>query len=129
MSKVGFITLLNRNDSVLSPHFGMAKWVMIHDDNTGEITFEQNIELYGRAVVDILRRHGCTDAVFAEIGQGAYRALQEAGIRGWLAPRNIPVPQLLEHFTRGELSQAEGPTQTSGGMGEVRACSQPSVRE
>jgi predicted Fe-Mo cluster-binding NifX family protein len=117
MSKVGFTTLFNREDSVLSPHFGMAKWVMIRDDDAGESRFEQNTGLSGRAVVDILARAGCRDAVFSEIGHGAFRHLQEAGIRAWLAPANIPVPQLLERLSRGELSPAKGPTQTSPGTG------------
>lgn len=108
MSKVGFTTLLNRDDSVLSPHFGMAKWVMIHDSNSGETSFEQNTDLNGRAVVDILARAGCSDTVFKQIGLGALRKLQRAGIRGWLAPESVPVPQLLERLSRGELSPAEG---------------------
>jgi predicted Fe-Mo cluster-binding NifX family protein len=116
MSTIGFTTLINREDSVLSPHFGLAKWVMIRDNDTGNATFEQNTALYGQAVVDILQRHGCTDVVFAEIGYGAFRGLQEAGIRGWLAPMNVPVPQLLDHFNRGELTQAEGPTEGSSGL-------------
>jgi predicted Fe-Mo cluster-binding NifX family protein len=114
MSKIGFTTLLDRQESVLSSHFGMAKWVMIRDDDTGEVTFEQNTGLYGRAVVDILQRHGCTDAVFAEIGSGALRHLQEAGIRGWLAPSDVPVPELLDRLSQGELARAEAPTQASG---------------
>ena len=45
MSKVGFTSLLDRDDWVLSPHFGKAKWVMIRDDDTGKLTFEQNTGL------------------------------------------------------------------------------------
>jgi len=116
MSKIGFTTLLNREDSVLSPHFGLSKWVMVRDNDSGSVTFEQNTGLYGRAVVDILQRHGCSDVIFAEIGHGAFRGLQEAGIRGWVAPMNVPVPELLEHFNRGELAQADGPAQGSRGM-------------
>jgi predicted Fe-Mo cluster-binding NifX family protein len=122
MSKVGFTTLLNREDSVLSPHFGMAKWVMIRDDDSGEITFEQNTGLNGRAVVDILARAGCRDAVFSEIGNGALRHLEDARIRGWLAPSDVPVPQLLARLSRGELPPAEGHTHGSGGHGGGEHC-------
>ena len=115
MSKVGFITLLNREDSVLSPHFGIAKWVLVRDDDTGEITFEQNTGLTGRAVVDILARHGCTDAVFTEIGPGAFGHLQAAGIRAWLAPADVPVPELIQRLSSGGLTRAIEPTQSSGG--------------
>jgi predicted Fe-Mo cluster-binding NifX family protein len=106
MSKIGFTTLLDRDDSVLSPHFGKAKWVMIRDRDAQQVTFEQNTALYGGAVVEILKTHGCTDAVFAEIGPGALRHLQQAGIRGWFAPANIPAPELLERLSRHELRAA-----------------------
>ena len=117
MSRVGFMTLLNREDSVLSPHFGKAKWVMIRDDDTGEVTFERNAGLYGRAVVDILAHSGCTDAVFAEIGPGALRPLQEAGIRGWLAPKDVPVSALLDQLCQGKLPAAAEATHSAGGSG------------
>jgi predicted Fe-Mo cluster-binding NifX family protein len=105
MSKVGFLTLLPKEDSALSPHFGKAKWVLVRDGGTSKITVEQNTALSGHAVVDILQRHACTDVVFTEIGPGAFRHLQEAGIRGWLAPANLPIPQLIERFDRGQLSR------------------------
>jgi predicted Fe-Mo cluster-binding NifX family protein len=95
----------------------MAKWVMIRDDDSGKITFEQNTGLTGRAVVEILQRQGCTDAVFTEIGPGALRHLQEASIRGWLGPMDVPVPVLLGRFSEGDLAPAEEPTQPSGGAG------------
>jgi predicted Fe-Mo cluster-binding NifX family protein len=109
MSKVAFTTLLNREDSALSPHFGMAKWILVRDDDNGQITFEQNTALNGRAVVDIMARHGCTDAVFTQIGPGAFAHLEQAGIRGWIGPADMPVPQLLELLSRGELERAQAP--------------------
>ena len=115
MSKVGFTTLLKREDSVLSPHFGIAKWILIRDDDTGESTFEQNTGLTGRAVVDILTVHGCTDAVFTKIGPGAFGHLQAAGIRGWLAPADVPVPELIQRLSSGALSRIDEPTKSTGG--------------
>jgi len=117
MSKMGFITLLDRDDSVLSPHFGKAKWIMIRDDDTGKLMFEQNTGLNGRAVVNILQRHGCTEAVFTEIGPGAFRHLREAGIRGWIAPANVPVTELLGRLSRRELPPATEPTSPGAGAG------------
>jgi predicted Fe-Mo cluster-binding NifX family protein len=105
VSKLAFTTLLRREDSTLSPHFGMAKWILIRDGN-GQITFEQNTVLNGRAVVDIMFRHGCTDAVFTHIGPGALSHLEQAGIRGWIGPADVPVPAVLERFSRGELARA-----------------------
>jgi predicted Fe-Mo cluster-binding NifX family protein len=116
MSKIGFTTLLNREDSALSAHFGLAKWVMIRDTKTGVVIFEQNKVPYGRAIVDILQRHGCTDVVFGQIGHGAFRHLQEAGIRGWSATANVPISKLIDQFDRGELMPATGPTRGSLGF-------------
>ncbi len=107
MSKVAFTTLLRREDSALSPHFGMAKWILIRDGDHGQITFEQNTALNGRAVVDLMALHGCTDAVFTQIGPGALRHLEQAGIRGWVGPAGVLVPQLLERLGRGELTRAQ----------------------
>jgi predicted Fe-Mo cluster-binding NifX family protein len=109
MSKVAFTTLLNREDSALSPHFGMAKWILVRDDDNGQIAFQQNTALNGRAVVDIMVRHGCTDAVFTHIGPGAFGHLQQAGIRGWIGPPGTPVAQLLERLGHGELVRARAP--------------------
>ncbi|MFP5228152.1 MAG: NifB/NifX family molybdenum-iron cluster-binding protein [Acidobacteriota bacterium] len=108
MAKTAFITLLDRDDSALSPHFGKGKWVLIRDDN-GQNTFEQNTVLNGRAVVDIMKKHGCTDAVFTEIGPGAFAHLEEAGIRGWIGPANRPVPDLAALLRNGELIRAGAP--------------------
>lgn len=109
MSKVAFTTLLNREDSALSPHFGMAKWILVRDDDTGQVTFEQNTALNGRAVVDIMVRDGCTDAVFTHIGPGAFSHLEQVGIRGWIGPADTPVSQLLERLSSGELARARAP--------------------
>lgn len=102
MSKIAFTALLDRPDSVLSPHFGKAKWIMIRDD-AGNAQFEQNTELNGRAVVEILRRAGCTDVISTELGEGAFRHLQQAGIRAWAGPADVAAPKLAEMFRRGEL--------------------------
>ncbi len=106
MSKTAFMTLLNRGNSALSPHFGKAKWIGILDDG-GDIEFEQNTALNGRAVVEIIARHGCKDAVFTEIGPGAYMHLAQAGIRGWIGPAGVPVTEIAGRLRRGELSPAQ----------------------
>ncbi len=107
MSKVAFTTLLKREDSALSPHFGIAKWILIRDSESGEITFEQNTGLNGRAVVDVMARHSCTDAVFTQIGRGALRHLEQAAIRAWIGPAGVPMPQLVEQLNAGKLSRAQ----------------------
>jgi predicted Fe-Mo cluster-binding NifX family protein len=90
---------------------------MICQDDSGEVAFEQNTGHSGRSVVEILQRHGCTDAVFTEIGPGALRHLQEAGIRGWFAPADAPVSQLLSRLRGAQLTAAEHATEGSGCAG------------
>ena len=117
MSKIAFMTLLKRQDSKLSPHFGKAKWVMIADQEGGVPTFVQNTALNGRGVVDVLAANGCTDVVFSGIGAGALRHLQAAKIRGWIASGDVPVPDLRERFGRGELARVHAPTEGQEGHG------------
>lgn len=117
MSKIAFMTLLNREDSTLSPHFGKAKWMMIVDQENGVPTFFQNTGLNGRAVVEVLAANGCADVVFSGIGEGALRHLQAANIRGWIAGGEIPVPVLLERYRRGELLRAHASTEGQEGHG------------
>lgn len=106
MSKSAFLTLLNRDNSALSPHFGKAKWIAILDEN-GQILFEQNTTLNGHSVVEILTKHGCKDVVFTEIGPGANSLLEAAGIRGWFGSAGVPLPQLAAMLRRGTLATAQ----------------------
>ena len=106
MSKVGLMTASEREDSLLSGHFGKTPWVMIRSDDSSVPTVELNEPLRGHAVIEILQRHGCTDAVFTQIGAGALRHLQEAGIRGWIAPPDTPVAEVLQRFRSGDLPPA-----------------------
>lgn len=124
MSKIAFTALLNRPDSVLSPHFGKAKWILIRDE-AGNAAFEQNTELNGRAVVEILRRAGCTDVISAEMGEGASRHLQQAGIRAWAGPHDVAAPKLAEMLARGELSPLAAKPHEHAGCCSHRAQAEP----
>ena len=114
MSKIGCTVLLNRETSSLSPHFGKAKWVMITDRETGKSEFEQNFGMNGRAVVDILARHRCSDVIFAEIGPGALSHLKDTGIKAWFGPQGVGAPEVMEKLKRGELSAALAPSPGHG---------------
>lgn len=130
MSAIGFMTLLNKEDSVLSPHFGMAKWLMIVDKDTGKSTFVRNEHLNGRSVVDLLIANRCSDVVFNEIGFGALRHLQNAKIGAWFAPADAPVPQLLEMFRQGKLEKAREPREGHAQHGNGgHCCGQKSAPE
>ena len=125
MSAIALMTLLNREDSTLSPHFGKAKWLMTVQSGTGKSTFVQNAGLNGRSVVDLLVANGCTDVVFSEIGPGALQHLQAANICGWFGPADTPVPQLLEMFRQGELERAIEPREGHSG----HCCGQRTTRQ
>jgi predicted Fe-Mo cluster-binding NifX family protein len=105
MSKVGLTVVRPDVESPLSSQFGLAGWVLICDTEGEERVFERNRLLYGMGVVDILERHRCTDAIFSNIGQGAFEALKAAKIRGWCGPEDVPAAQLVERLKRGELKK------------------------
>jgi len=107
MNRLGLTVLKKDPDSSLSPHFGVAKWIMIYEPETGASSFIRNEGLTGKAVVDQLLRHECTDAVFTSIGDGALRHLDAAGIRGWYGPDDEPPAQLARLLEQGELRRAE----------------------
>jgi predicted Fe-Mo cluster-binding NifX family protein len=105
MRRIALAVLLNRPTSVLSPHFGKAKWIMFWDED-GQVSFEQNTALNGRAVVDLMTKKACTDAVFTHIGAGAFAHLEKSGIQGWLGPAGVPAPEILGALSRDELEKA-----------------------
>ena len=112
--KIALMTLLNREDSTLSPHFGNAKWILVRNPEEGTSQFVQNTGLNGRSVVEMLVSEGCTDVITSEIGAGAVGHLQGAGVRGWLGAVGIPAPRLIEMLEAGELSRILATTHTEG---------------
>jgi predicted Fe-Mo cluster-binding NifX family protein len=116
MSKIAFMTLLDREDSALSPHFGKAKWMLIRDTEQGTSHFIQNHGLNGKSVVEQLLREGCSDVITSGIGQGAVENLTRANVRGWLAPAGVPALQLVEMLAGGSLQPVHA-TQTHGDHG------------
>ena len=118
MSKIALMTLLNREDSSLSPHFGKAKWILVRDTEQGSAKFIQNHGLNGRTVVEALLREGCTDVICSEIGQGAVENLKRAQIHGWLAPAGISAPRLIEMLAAGSLPPVSATKQRGEGCGQ-----------
>jgi predicted Fe-Mo cluster-binding NifX family protein len=106
MRKVG-LTLLRRDwQSPLSPHFGLATWLLIYDAKTGHKSFERNRLLMGKGVADEFAQHRCTDAVFSSIGPGALEILRGLGISAWYGPADVPASELIDRLERGELEAA-----------------------
>lgn len=95
------MTLLSREESNLSPHFGKAKWILVHDTEQATSRFVQNKGLNGISVVQHLMNEGCGDVICSEIGEGAVKHLHEANIRGWLGPADVPAPRLLQMLAEG----------------------------
>jgi predicted Fe-Mo cluster-binding NifX family protein len=106
MSKVGLTLLRPDWQSPLSPHFGIATWLLIYDTEMDQKKFERNRLLMGKGVVDVFALHRCTDAVFSNIGPGALEILRAAGIRAWYGPPDIPASQLVDRLKQGELEPA-----------------------
>lgn len=120
MSKIGMMLLKESWDSPLSPHFGMAKWVLIYDTETLEEQFERNKGLSGRDVVDTLARHGCQDAIFTSIGKGGLHHLHDAQIRGWYGPIDLPAHEVLDGWKKGRLQRARHARSNGHGPGQRR---------
>jgi predicted Fe-Mo cluster-binding NifX family protein len=106
MGKVGFTLLRPDWQSPLSPHFGIATWMLIYDTRTDQKTFERNRLLMGKGVVEVFAHHNCKDAVFSNIGPGALEILRAAGIRGWYGPSDVPAAQLVDRLKQGILEPA-----------------------
>jgi predicted Fe-Mo cluster-binding NifX family protein len=106
MSKVGMTLLRPDWQSPLSPHFGLATWLLICDTETDQKNFERNRLLMGKGVVDVFAQHRCSDAVFSNIGPGALEILRAAGIRAWYGPADVPATQLIDRLKQGELEPA-----------------------
>ncbi len=129
MSKVGMTLLRPDWQSPLSPHFGMAGWLLIYDAKNDQKNFERNRLLMGKGVVEVFFQHRCTDAIFSNIGPGALEILRAAGIRAWYGPADVPASQLIGRLRQGELepanesrSQDHNCTSGHGGRGKSRGC-------
>ncbi|MGA9673531.1 MAG: NifB/NifX family molybdenum-iron cluster-binding protein [Terracidiphilus sp.] len=101
----------------MSSHFGRAEWIMIDDTESHGIEFVKNNGLNGKSAVETVIRQGCTDVIFAEIGNGAFGHLSAAGIRGWVAPEDITGQQALQLFGQLALQPANASTKQGGGHG------------
>ena len=117
MSKIALLTSLDREDSILSDHFGKAKWIMIRDTEQGTSRFVQNEGLNGKSVVQHLIGEGCSAVLLREIGMGAFGHLKEANIRAWLAPQHVAVSDVLRMYGEGSLTEIVVSTEHAGSCG------------
>lgn len=129
MRRVGMTLLSPDWQSPLSPHFGLAGWLLVYDMKNDQKDFERNRLLMGKGVVDVFSQQRCSDVIFSGIGPGALEILRAAGIRAWYGPPDVPASQLIDRLKLGELEPAtEARSQdhhcTSGhsGRGKPREC-------
>jgi len=106
----------NAGDRV-SGHFGRSPWMMIAESQRTAQEFVKNEMMNGKSAVAMMTRQECTDAIFTEVGNGAYGHLAAAGIQGWIAPVGISGQDALEMFKRGALEPAQAATKQGGGLG------------
>jgi predicted Fe-Mo cluster-binding NifX family protein len=107
MAKIGMTVLRDDDASELSPHFGLAKWVLVMDEETGTLQRFRNVGLTGEAVVRLMVEHGCSEAIFTSIGDQALLHLRDAGIVGWYGPSGEPAAALAKRLRENVLRRAE----------------------
>jgi predicted Fe-Mo cluster-binding NifX family protein len=117
MSRIAVMMTVDRADGPMSSHFGKAEWIMIAGTETGAPEFERNVGLNGRSAADLLIRHGCTDAILVDIGEGALGHLQAAKIHVWAAPGPVTGDEALRMFAEGRLPSVPEARGTTGGGG------------
>lgn len=105
--RIGFTLLKESADSALSPHFGKAKWLGIHDTDTNTTHFVRNTGLSGRFVADVFGEANCTHAVFAQIGAPALEHLKAHGLEAFWGEAEVPATTLVQRLKRGQLARAE----------------------
>jgi predicted Fe-Mo cluster-binding NifX family protein len=103
MGKIAVMMTVARPEGKMSSHFGLAKWVMIADEGSGNPQFVRNEALSGSSVAELAIGHGCSDVIVLDIGDGALRRLQAAKIAAWAAPGPVSGREALEMFAGGDL--------------------------
>jgi predicted Fe-Mo cluster-binding NifX family protein len=103
MSKIAVMMSADRIEGEMSSHFGKAPWVLFSDGSGQNHEFVKNEALNGGTAAALLIRNGCTDAILADIGDGALRRLQGADIQVWAAPAPVAGSEALQLFAEGRL--------------------------
>lgn len=106
MSKIAVMMSDSRAEAPMSSHFGQAPWIMIADQESGKQEFVENEAMNGRGAASTVAAAGCGNVVVVDMGTGALRHLQMAGIGAWAAPAGITGTEALGLFAEGKLSPA-----------------------
>ena len=102
-------------DYRVSSHFGKAFGFLIVDTESGEKKFVENPKNRlnlphgaGKLIAQLFEREGVSAVLLKEIGRGAFRHLNERGIKIYLIPKEIKeVDKALEMFRENKLAILE----------------------
>ncbi len=102
-----------RLDDPLDQWFGLAKYLIIVDSDTNEVTVVNNVmninaaEGAGIQAAQNVSKFGAEAVITGNVGPKAFRALAAAGISVYLC-RQGTVSDALRKFRAGELTEATG---------------------
>ncbi len=93
----------NTLESAIAPLFGKAKWFALINE-TGEITFWNNVFQSGREVVKYFKASKVDRVVFQDIGGNPYLLLHNAGIACYHSGHGrILLKEALKYLQEGSL--------------------------
>jgi predicted Fe-Mo cluster-binding NifX family protein len=99
--------------SEVDPRFGRAKYLLVVDTESGEVTCHDNTQNLnaaqgagiqaGRNVLDL----GVTAVITGNVGPKAFATLQSGGLEVYIGAQGT-VEEAVEQFNQGLLDQGEG---------------------
>ncbi|WP_051524436.1 NifB/NifX family molybdenum-iron cluster-binding protein [Sulfurihydrogenibium subterraneum] len=95
-----------KEEYLLSPAFGKAKFFLIYDTETQEVKIVENEHLSGRDVVNILSKEKVNVVITNHLGGGAYRHIIDCGIKAiYTESKNAPYKEVINQFLEGKLRE------------------------
>ncbi|MDN5302917.1 MAG: hypothetical protein PWQ60_2431 [Thermoanaerobacteraceae bacterium] len=103
-------------DSMVDERFGRCRYFIFADSDTKEFEAVENEYASGAhgtgvQVAQFIVDKGISALITGNVGPNAMRVLMESGIEVYTT-RSMTVKEALEHFEKGNLDKAFGPTTT-----------------
>ncbi|MDK2879722.1 MAG: hypothetical protein PWR06_2438 [Thermoanaerobacteraceae bacterium] len=103
-------------DSMVDERFGRCRYFIFADSDTKEFEAVENEYASGAhgtgvQVAQFIVDKGVSALITGNVGPNAMRVLTESGIEVYTA-HSMSVKEALEHFKKGNLNKAFGPTTT-----------------
>lgn len=98
-------------EAEVDQHFGRAKWLIIYDSQTGEVENIDNsatcqlVQGAGIKAAELIVEKKCTSVITGRLGPKALRALQQAGVKGYINASGT-VKEAVSAFQAGKLPEA-----------------------